>query len=485
MIKIVGKKHDNFSMEFKFSFENNDMQEKSEFAINTWLFVPNSLGINPETYGKNLFYRDIKSNVRLITPKFKLKEVADINGLPFQSLKHALERLSENPGSIDNYEYHLKMFAAIFKSSMRNIEHKAKNIKSDSDLNTYIDEYFDCIKRLTTQYRSLFKIIDIPTVSDKAKSYFFLCDEFIGLILEKRCIRIIRKLENAKFFNNNAKAKQKLVQLVLDERDYKISKGYRIINNDTEHNRELVYHNGMLKKYVESELFIKLDKKKDGVAVEQIYYSIAAGIAMIFATTAAWISQLKFGNITWPLFIVLVISYMLKDRIKELMRYYFAHKLGNKYYDKKASIRIGQKKVGMIKEGVDFISASKLPHKIMEMRNNSATIVDVTQIFDEKILLYRKRLNIDGSNLAKDNEYPMRGINEILRLHMTRFSQKMDNPEVPIDTISSDGDINIVKVQKQYYINIIFQLTHGENSQYKHFCVTMTRNGIIRVEEES
>ena len=33
--------------------------------------------------------------------------------------------------------------------------------------------------------------------------------------------------------------------------------------------------------------------------------------------------------------IVLVISYMLKDRIKDLLRYYFAHKLGNKYYDKK------------------------------------------------------------------------------------------------------------------------------------------------------
>ena len=57
------------------------------------------------------------------------------------------------------------------------------------------------------------------------------------------------------------------------------------------------------------------------------------------------------GNITWPLFIVLVVSYMLKDRIKELLRYYFAHKLGNKYYDKKAGVTIGKNLVGYIKEG--------------------------------------------------------------------------------------------------------------------------------------
>ena len=57
----------------------------------------------------------------------------------------------------------------------------------------------------------------------------------------------------------------------------------------------------MLKKFVESELYIHLSKKKDGVAVEQIYYSIAAVIAMIFATAIAWFMHVKYVNITWPL----------------------------------------------------------------------------------------------------------------------------------------------------------------------------------------
>lgn len=41
-----------------------------------------------------------------------------------------------------------------------------------------------------------------------------------------------------------------------------------------------------------------------------------------------------------PLFIALAVSYMLKDRIKELMRSYFAHKRLNRYFDNKTKIGI-------------------------------------------------------------------------------------------------------------------------------------------------
>ena len=204
---------------------------------------------------------------------------------------------------------------------------------------------------------------------------------------------------------------------------------------------------------------------------------------MIFATAVGWATQLRYGNITWPLFIVLVISYMLKDRIKELMRFYFAHKLGNKYYDKKAKIQIGRKDVGIIKEGVDFISFEKTPQEVLKLRNVAATVDDASRIFDEKVLLYRKRVSIDSEALKANNEYPVRGINEIMRLHLTRFSQKMDNPEVPVNYLSGEGTVNSVKVQKIYYINIVFQLCQEDDIRYCHFRITMTRDGIVKVEE--
>jgi hypothetical protein len=277
--------------------------------------------------------------------------------------------------------------------------------------------------------------------------------------------------------------RKRFVELILTERSYKIGHGYGVLNNDCEHDRQLVYHHGMLKKFIESELYIRLDKKKDGVAIEQIYYSIAAGVAMIFATAVAWHTQVRYGNITWPLFIVLVISYMLKDRIKDLLRYYFAHKLGNKYYDKKAIIAIGNNRVGVVKEGFDFISSSRIPSEVRALRQQAASVEDESRIFDEKIMLYRKHLTIDDVALSRNDDYPMRGINEIMRLHMNRFTHKMDNPDVPIDSIDADGKISSVLVPKIYYVNTVFQLQHDGEVEYHHFRITMTRNGILGIDE--
>jgi hypothetical protein len=239
----------------------------------------------------------------------------------------------------------------------------------------------------------------------------------------------------------------------------------------------------MLKKYIESELYIRLDKKKDGVAVQQIYYSLAAGVAMVFATAVSWHSQAKYGSVTWPLFVALVISYMLKDRIKDLLRYYFAHKLGNKYYDKKALITIGKTKVGSLKEGVDFISYTKLPSEVKELREKSSFVEDESRIFDEKILLYRQRVTLDEKSMSQKDQYSREGVNEILRLHLNRFTQKMDNPQMVVDTMDDDGNISTLNVQKIYYLNIVFKLVHDSQSYYRQFRIGMTREGVKEIEQ--
>ena len=204
---------------------------------------------------------------------------------------------------------------------------------------------------------------------------------------------------------------------------------------------------------------------------------------MIFATGVAWQTQVKYGNITWPLFIALVVSYMLKDRIKDLLRYYFAHKLGNKYFDKKAIVTIGDNKIGVIKEGFDFISRSKTPESVMNMREQDSSVEDESRIFEEKILLYRKHVEIADSALALVDEYPIKGVNEILRLHLTRFTHKMDNPEVPIDSFDEDGRLFTASIQKIYYVNVVFQLQHDGDAEYHHFRITMTRNGVQAIDK--
>ena len=485
MISIQAKKHDNFSIEFKCGFNCKEERTSDDFSISAWVFVPNSLDINPENYGKKQFYRDIKSNIRLITPVYLLREIADETSLPLTSLKKAIEAVVDKPDSenMDLYEYHLKMFSAIFKSAVRNQAMHIRNTRALVPSVYLIEDFITNASAIVRKFRELYRIIDVPTVSDKVRGYFRMCDEFIGHSLDVQTIRIIKRIEQSSELQQLVSVHKELVSLVADERKYKQSADYGILNGDDKHDRKLVYHRGMLKKFVESELYIHLSKKKDGVAIEQIYYSIAAGVAMIFATAVAWIIQVKYGNITWPLFVALVVSYMMKDRIKDLMRYYFAHKLGNKFYDKKAGVTIGKKWIGEIKEGFDFISLDKTPEAVQKLRENASFVDDESRIFDEKIMLYRKHLTIDGKSLASTDDYPINGINDIMRLHLNRFTHKMDNPKITIDTLDADGNLKSMSVRKIYYINIIFQLRHDEQTKYQHFRIVMSRDGVIQINE--
>lgn len=93
-------------------------------------------------------------------------------------------------------------------------------------------------------------------------------------------------------------------------------------------------------------------------------------------------------------------------------------------------------------------------------------------------------MTIDGKALAENDDYPMRGLNEIMRFHLNRYTYKMDNPEIPVATLDENGEITTEKVQKIYYLNIVFQLQHEGQSDYRRFRVVMTRDGILRIEEK-
>lgn len=486
MISIQAKKHDNFSVEFKFGMNCTIDGVADDFVINAWMFVPNSLDVTPENYGKDQFYRDIKSNVRLITPVFSLSDLAQERSLPMRSLKTSIEHVAtftHDTAAIDSYEYHLKMYAAIFKSTLREqarILMKSCSLPQASEL---VDDYVLHAREVMDKFRALYQLLDSQDVTERVKNSFRMCDEFMTHVLEVRTIRLLKVLDASDDTEACGPMRRKLSDLIAGEHDHRRKVGFEMLTGEPKRDRHLMHHYGMLKKFIESELYIKLDKKKDGVAVQQIYYSLAAGVAMVFATAVSWHSQAKYGSVTWPLFVALVVSYMLKDRIKDLLRYYFAHKLGNKYYDKKAVIAIGNSKVGSIKEGFDFISGEKLPAEVKELRDKSSFVEDESSIFDEKIMLYRQRVTLDEAAMVVKDQYPRAGVNEILRLHLTRFTSKMDNPWMTVDTVDDEGNITPMTVQKIYYINIVFQLVHDGIPQYKQFRIGLGRDGITEIEQ--
>lgn len=487
MINLQAKIHDRFSIEFKVGFNANREERENKFTMNTWIFIPYSLDINHSTYSKNLFYRDLRCNTRLITPVYQLSEIVGGRALPITLLENSFKRVADDSvkENIGDLEYNIKMFAAIFKSSVRDQVFYIINPHVLEGREELCKNFISDIDSILERYRMLYKIIGIHTIPRECFNYYLFGDEFMSNVVHKHVFRLM------KFLKSNEpliykECKERFTNLIQKEVEHRAKRGFPVVEkNSPVKNRDLVYRTGALKKYIESELFLNTKTKKDGILIEQIYLSLAAGISMIFATAIAFSFQLKYGNFTMPLFVALVISYMLKDRIKELTRYYFAHKLKEKYFDHKTSISINEHNIGLAKEGFDFITEKMVPAEVLRIRARTPLLEADNRYSEEKIILYRKLVELDMNELDSSSEYFISGINEILRFNLTAYLQKMDDPAVPLYIISNHSDYEEIMGTKVYYLNFIIQLKSGEGEQFKRYRIVFNRCGIKEIENLS
>lgn len=139
--------------------------------------------------------------------------------------------------------------------------------------------------------------------------------------------------------------------------------------------------------------------------------------------------------------------------------------------------------IGWSKEGFDFISERNVPKEVMQIRNRSALLEADNRYTKEKIILYRKLLQIDREKLDENSNYFVAGINEILRINVQSFLNKMDNPEVPLFVTKDNGEIEKLMGVKAYYLNFIIQLKYQDFDIFKRYRVVLNRNGIKEIEE--
>jgi hypothetical protein len=485
MIEESVKIHDKFSIEIKLGFNARRKLKVSDFSVNTWLFIPNSLDVNPMTYEKKDFYRDMRSYIRLITPVFLLRDIAGDKNTPFTLLGSSFENLASDPTRthVAEYEYQIKMFCSILKSALRDDQAHVLHNQSFVDKIYLIDEYIENVRKIISRYRRLRMVINASTIKKEWYDFYLFGDEFISNIVEKHLFRLIEMLDDIKNKDVNG-LRKKIANTIHEEIQYKKEKGFLVVEKkEPKHNREMIFRLGSLKKFAENELFLTTNKKKDGVLAEQVYYSIAAGISMIFATAIAFSFQMKYGNFTIPFFVALVVSYMLKDRIKELARYYFAYRLGRSYFDHKTTISLKEKEVGWCKEAMDYLTEDKVPAEVVKMRNRSDILEANNRWFSERIILYRKLVRVYRARLDQCISYNTTGIHDIVRFNIAGLIPKMDDSEFPLYRFDDSNEIKKVKGERAYFLNLIMQMKNDDQVLYRRYRIAINREGILDIEQ--
>ena len=484
MIELTTKIHDKFTIEFKVGFNTSAAikpMKYSDFVMNTWIFVPNSLDINAAKYSKDDFYRDLKSVVRLITPSYSLHELAnDEQLLPNQSLVSSFNEILGEPDETQDLFHSIKMYCAIAKSAFRD-ECTALSQQPDAtERRKSCLQFLEDSSKIVNRFRSLLSKLNSEKVGERTKQVFAYGDEFLSNVLEKYTY-LLRDAIRLNHPEDYLELEADFKEVLLAEHTYREQQGYLSVKADDIHgNEEFVFRASLLKKFSESDLYLNATKRKNTFLVEQILYSLAAGAAMVVATLSSFFFQQRYGNFTLPFLIALVISYMFKDRLKDWLRLIFARRVSNKVFDTRTDFRIKGRYIGWSKDSVDFVDSDTILPEVIELRNRNPLFAEVSGK-DEKVLLFRKKVQLWPHELAKASPFPMKGINDILRYNITEYTRKMDNPSFPLSGTWKDNQYKPIEGKKIYHLTFIMQCVYEGKTEYKRVVVRCDRNGIVDV----
>ena len=254
MIQVKTSIHDRFSVEFKINFSGREQQHRL-FKMNSWLFVPSSLDINASTYSKEQFYQDVKSNVRLKTPQFTLQQLADPEVLTVRNLSAAVQKYAETPTStcLQDLEFHIKMYVAIYKSALRDETRALQTLKESAFNSEAWKSHLTSMRRVVRHYREVMR--NNSENSSDIASIFQYGDEYLSHLTELHAVRLMRS-STAISATGIENVREEIKSLIVEEHQYKIDQGYAHFSlSSVAENRDMFLHQNLLKKYIESAEF--------------------------------------------------------------------------------------------------------------------------------------------------------------------------------------------------------------------------------------
>lgn len=485
MIRETIKIHDKFQFEIKIAYDLNRDEKKTTFDIDSYFFIPNNLGVNRETYSRTDFFNDMQVYIRFKTPTFLLEDLAKKDHAIYGYLRNSIERMVSDRTTVNcgEYENQLKMFCCILKATLRDHVDCVYVRKTNQDESILINKFISGAKDIAANFRSLRQMIAIPNLDNKLFSFFLFADEYASLLIEQFSFKIIHIL------NGRGPSKDELIALlkglIKTEISYRSENKYPSIVRSDSSNEVFLYRSSVLKKFMGSILFLSVKRQSEVKMIEHFLYAVAAGISMVVATGIAFYSQMKLGNLTFPFFVALVVSYMFKDRIKAVFQQFFSDQIRKYFYDQKEKIYYNpNQSLGVCKESFDFCDSRSVPENIVKIRNCDHMTEIENGWVGQNIIRYKRSVELYSPKIKETfNCYQVHTVNDILRFNVSKFLAKMDDPTKALYCLSEE-DIKRVSADRAYHVNLIMKFSiKTRKTFYKRFRIILNREGINRLEE--
>ncbi|MHA1886506.1 MAG: hypothetical protein ACTSX0_00615, partial [Promethearchaeota archaeon] len=516
------EQHDRYNFEVKLDYTLVEDFPINKYELEVYFFIPSALQVNQATYHSEDFYTDLTNYIRFKTPQMALSGLLNRNNpkSPFAIIYQKLEKIKNGDTSLEHFNrinYELRVLGCILKSTLRDqadlflknreIVNANSNPHIFNEFNPVDEgelEFFDELLEIQNRFKKLEVDLQIAQIPLEIQETFTFVDKYINRQIIDHCGKIYLRLFNQEnsdtlytsdislTSNNTIQTLKKKLIKILDYESAKFNPlNLKFQTKSHSSNENIPYWDGILKKYVQSVLYLSTKPSKEKSKTLQLLYSLAAGFAMFISILLGFWVVDNFASNTYAYITLLIVVYMLKDRFKEWIRQ-GSHKFMNKFFpDRKFLIfdTIHERKIGISKESVRFLHFSQIPQDIINIRERGSKISIERGGKPEVVYKYVKLVELKTDKITEFHERN-RDVNDIIRFNIKRFLQYADDPETTeINWDPKSKQIKKVKCIKVYHLNVIFRLREISSKNplsplyYKKIRVILDQFGIRRVTE--
>lgn len=485
------KVHDRLQCEFKFLYPLDPNKTKTEAEVELFFFMPYNLGIDSTRYRPDDFYNDIQSYLRFSAPAPRFGEWVSEKSSALRELDEAASKLGKGPSEIPTFEHRIRHFGSTFKSVVKEELSSILNEKKESSVPDRLGDFAEKLERFLERFRGLQDKIIVRGKNERALLVYSLCDAYLSQMTEHTCVDFLERLRRRekKLFKKSRKILFPLIKNEIKRQKKSRWKGMAQSEQtdpiQAQANEEILYNRSALKKFFSKVLFLRIHTKRAGFLLEQILFSAASALAMLFATVVAFWGQYVYGQLSVSFFLVLVLSYVFKDRLKELVRGFLHAKLTERLYDHAIHIfNNAGEKIGRSEESFNFLGKALVPREIMDRLPRDPFRLADADLFGEQAMVYRKRVTLYGKKILRSSAaFSADEVLDIMRLHVGHYLRKMDNPKKVLYWYGKKNYHRMLG-SRIYKIPFVLRVKNHEISRFGVYTLVANRQGIVRIDAE-
>jgi len=407
--------------------------KSKEITVDAYFCIPKEADITPDNYQIEDFYRSKNSQYFYHTAKVKAPLLSQ--------LLRSADPNEELPLFLRAYKHRLK-------SDLRKLP----------QINEQVVIFIDETKLLLNTLRVL-------DVNQGFLKTFRDTDELACFYTEQYLLKFIAKGYNESSSISSAPSYVQTVLAFIEElKEYRIISYGNISKLDTM--RKMKKKEKVLYRSIELKRKIKIL----GTAREQFAFSLSAFLSMFCTTGVVFYFQGGYGSLSLNVFVVLCLSYIFKDRFKELFRNYVLKRISKGKEQHSIDLYDSHNDwVANIKELVEY---TELDNKLLKLRSIGSNSKAIEQ---ETVLHYRKRYST-----VTDFKKKFTHIRDSIVVDIEPFLRKLPNNEL-VFTFEKEGKITSEYSRETYDLNLLIVVNQEDYSRYRIKVVNSEVQGFKKV----